>query len=369
MKSVWGCCFGTFILILALAYGARTLADRTDGQVLESQTASQSSEFRVRSNTFIREDEEDRAQVTYQWWDHGDDSYSVVFSLAGDVIRQSEEEFGYYPAEMNAYVEERLKPFRVRMIRELRSFVLNQMSKSRYGYYFYIEDKDQFSFQLKMIAPATVAKEHEKIKAEFKKIVDRLAKKQARFVKDIQSQDLKFKRQYLGDRGFRLEGTQLFVDYAWVIRNNRDRLGPAIESLSRVARGRSVREFLSILLAFVQSMGYGIPPDAEGDKVILGFWPPPKVLVNNYGDCDSKGAVFASLWTYFKRYPLLLIRIPEHMFLGIAIPSYRGPQFHFNGLRYTLCEVTGPELVPPGFLSSYSRLHMERGGFHYELVR
>ncbi len=369
MKSLCLCWVGTFLLMLALSFGARTLADRIDGHAIEPRAVSQSSDFRVRPNTFIREDEADSAQVTYQWWDYGDDSYSVVFSLARDVIRQSEEEFGYYPAEMDAYVEEGLKPFRVRMIRELRAFVLNQISKSRYGYYFYIEDKDALSFQLKMIAPATVAKEHEKIKAEFKKIVDRLAKKQARYVKDIQSEDLKFKRRYLANRGFRLDGTDLFVDYAWVIRNNRDRLAPAIESLSRVAQGKSIREFLSILLAFVQSMGYGVPPDAEGDKVILGFWPPPKVLVNNYGDCDSKGAVFASLWTHFERYPLLLIRIPEHMFLGIAIPSYRGPQFTFNGLRYTLCEVTGPELVPPGFLSGYSRLHLERGRFHYELVR
>jgi hypothetical protein len=369
MKGLYFCCAGILLLIFALSYGALALSDRTDGHVIVPQPVSQSSEFRIRSNTFIREDEEDRSQVTYQWWDHGDDSYSIVFSLAGDVIRQSEEEFGYFPVEMDAYVEERLMPSRVRMIRELRAFVLNQMSKSRYGYYFYIEDKDSLSFQLKMIAPATAAKEHEKIKAEFKKIVNRLTKKQARYIKDIQSEDLKFKRQYLESRGLRLEGTNLFVDYTWVIRNNRDRLTPAIESLSRVARGKSVREFLSILLAFVQSMGYGIPPDVEGDKVILGFWPPPKVLVNNYGDCDSKGAVFASLWTYFRRYPLLLIRIPEHMFLGIAIPSYRGPQFTFNGLRYTLCEVTGPELVPPGFLSGYSRLHLERGGFHYEMVR
>ncbi len=122
-------------------------------------------------------------------------------------------------------------------------------------------------------------------------------------------------------------------------------------------------------VAFVQSMGYGTPPINEAEKIILGFWPPPKVLVNNYGDCDSKAVVFASLWGHFTRYPLILIRVPSHLFIGVAIPSFHRERFTINGLRYTFCEVSGPELVPPGFISPLSRVYLENGGFHYELIR
>jgi hypothetical protein len=37
-----------------------------------------------------------------------------------------------------------------------------------------------------------------------------------------------------------------------------------------------------------------------------------------------------------------------------------------GGLRYTLCEVTGLELLPPGYISSYSQMYLESGRYSYE---
>jgi len=345
-------------------------ADHPGTSGLAAWMPEQESGYRIRSNQFGKEEEGDESRLSYFWWDHGDNPYTVVFSLSKAAIQESVDEFGYYPADMNAYVEPRLEPRRTRMLSDLKKYVLKLLARSTYGHYYYIQDDAALSFKLKIMTPPTLSEaELDSIRVEFQKIVRAVARKQEPYIKKIQNQELKIKQEFLEARGFRLQGRELYVNYSWVIKRNRDRISNLIEGLKREVRSSSLREFLSLLLAFVQSIGYGTPPLDEADKVILGFWPPPKVLVNNYGDCDSKGALFASVWTQFRHYPLLLIRIPEHLFVGIALPSFQGEQFTINGLRYTFCEVTGPELIPPGFLSPLSRFYLERGGFHYELLR
>jgi hypothetical protein len=126
---------------------------------------------------------------------------------------------------------------------------------------------------------------------------------------------------------------------------------------------------MALMLAFIQKIRYGLPPLKEKDKVILEFWVPPKVLVNNYGDCDSKGVAFASMWTTFKKYPFILIKIPKHLFVGVAIPSIGGEGFVINGIRYTLLEVTGPDLIPPGLITQYSHFYLQSGKYRYELIQ
>jgi hypothetical protein len=341
-----------------------------DSSIPVMRPLDQATSYRIRSNQFSREEVEDESRLSYFWWDHGDNPYTVVFSLSNEAIRQSEDEFGYYPRDLDGYVAPRLAPLQTRLLKELRKHVLKLLAKSPYGHYVYIEDSALLSFNLKIMAPPSLSQQElENVREEFQKIASSVAKKQGPYIKKIQAEELKIKRQYLETCGFRLEGNSLFVDYSWVIKRNKIRIRPLVEGLQREVKGRSLREFLSLLLAYVQSMGYGTPPLVEADKVILGFWPPPKVLLNNYGDCDSKGALFTSIWTQFRRYPLLLIKIPRHMFIGIAIPSFQGQQSTINGLRYTFCEVTGPQLIPPGFLNPSSLYYLEQGGYHYELIR
>ena len=93
------------------------------------------------------------------------------------------------------------------------------------------------------------------------------------------------------------------------------------------------------------------------------------VLVNNMGDCDSKSVLFASLWTIFRSYRLLLIKIPNHMLVGVAVPSYSTEGVVINGLRYTLLEVTGQDKMPPGLITPRSRTFIQGGSYIYELVR
>jgi hypothetical protein len=130
----------------------------------------------------------------------------------------------------------------------------------------------------------------------------------------------------------------------------------------------SLYQFLGLLLSFIQDVRYYIPPLRERGKTILSFWVPPRVLADNFGDCDSKGVTFASFWTNFKKYPILLITVPNHFFVGLGIPSFTGEGLVINGVRYTLCEVTGPGKMPPGMIGRFSQVCLQNGQYVYEIV-
>ena len=370
MKSLGLVFVGLLCLCVALMYWAWSLNLPPQNAEPARISPAQGEGYRIRSNQFKRDQEGEQNLLSYFWWDFRENPFTAVFSLSQATVQESDLEFGYYPTDMDAYVNPRTAPLQEEMLKEMRNVVIKLITKSRYGHYFYIEQKDAVSFNLKIVTPPSVsAEEQKRIKTEFQKVVRSLAKKQAPYIKRIQAEELKIKQEFLATCGLRVEGRSLLINYAWVIERNRERVVPVVASLRRESEGKSLKDFLSMLLAFVQSMGYGTPPLDDAEKIILGFWPPPKVLVNNYGDCDSKAVVFGSLWGHFTRYPLLLIRIPRHLFIGVAIPSFQREQFTINGLRYTFCEVSGPDLVPPGIISPLSRIHLENGGFHYELIR
>ena len=48
-----------------------------------------------------------------------------------------------------------------------------------------------------------------------------------------------------------------------------------------------LHQFLGLLLAFIQEIRYYVPSLSEKGKVILEFWVPSRILVENFGDCDS----------------------------------------------------------------------------------
>ncbi|MGD8535381.1 MAG: hypothetical protein PVF66_05970 [Candidatus Aminicenantes bacterium] len=326
----------------------------------------QSSESVPVQNSFEKKETPDEFELTYGWRDHKGKNHSVNFSLSKQQLADAEDEFGYYPGELRTYLEESVQIMRDEMMSHLTRFTTEQILASKYARYISMDNVSLKDFSLKLSAPPSLSQE---AKVEFARITDVINQEKEVYLQRIEKEQEKKRKEYLETKGFRFTGDRMDVNYRLIVLNNRPRIKQVVEAMRRESGKKSLHQFLALMLAFIQEIRYGIPPLKEEDKIILEFWVPPKVLVSNFGDCDSKGVTLASLWTSFKKYPFLLIKIPKHLFVGVAIPSVGGGGLVINGIRYTLCEVTGPDLIPPGLITQYSLLHLQGGNYRYELIK
>jgi len=315
---------------------------------------------------YEKEGTESGYKLTYGWEDYEKNTHNITFSILKQQLLDAESEFGYYPDELEKHMSEHLEKKQGEMISYLEKFISQRLLRSKYSQYFFMDNVSPKDFKLKLSAPPSIYK---KAKAEFDRIKNELTREQTTYQKKIEKDQKKRKEAFLNKRGFRFFGDKIGVNYSLCIQNNRARVKQVVEAMRSESKKKSLRQFLALMLAFIQEVRYGLPPIQENNKVILEFWVPPKVLVYNIGDCDSKGVTFASMWINFKRYPLLLIKVPKHLFVGLAIPSIGGEGFTINGLRYTLCEVTGPGKIPPGLITRYSQFYLEGRQFRYELIK
>jgi len=317
------------------------------------------------TNSFEKKETPDEFELTYGWKDFKGKNHSMNFSLSKQQIAEAEDEFGYYPEELRTYLEESIQIMRDEMMSHLTRFTSEQILSSKYARYISMDNVSLKDFSLKLSAPPSISQE---AKVEFNRITDVINQEKEVYLQRIESEQEKKRKEFLEKKGFRFTGDRMDVNYRLIVLNNRPRVKQVVEAMRKESGKKSLHQFLELMLAFIQEIRYGLPPLKEGDKVILELWVPPKVLVNNFGDCDSKGVTLASLWTNFKKYPFLLIKIPKHLFIGVAIPSVGGG-LTVNGIRYTLCEVSGPDLIPPGLITQYSLHHLQGGNYRYELIR
>ncbi len=325
----------------------------------------QSSKPAQVTNSFEKKEMADEFELTYGWNDFKGKTHSINFSLSKQQLAEADDEFGYNPEELRIYLEKSVQIMRDEMMSHLTRFTTEQILASKYGRYITMDNVSLKDFSLKLSAPPSISEE---AKIEFSRITEVINQEKEIYMQRIEKEQEKKRKEYLEKRGFRFTGDRMDVNYRLIVLNNRPRVKQVVEAMRKESGKMSLNQFLALMLAFIQEIEYGIPPLKEEDKVILEFWVPPKVLVNNFGDCDSKGVTLASLWISFKKYPFLLIKIPKHLFVGVAIPSVGGG-LTVNGIRYTLCEVAGPDLIPPGLITQYSLLHLQGGNYRYELIK
>ena len=308
-------------------------------------------------------------QLAYTWQDYSLRSRRISFDINKRDLEASELEFGYFTSELENFVEAQVRDSRIEMIKNLKKYTERQIAQSEFTQYLSIREAGALSFNLSLsIPPSQPPSLYKKAKAEYERITLGLAREQERYLKAIEKEISQYKKTYLENRGFRLDKDTISVNYNQSVKRNRPRVRSVVGRIRDVAGDVSLNYFLALILSFVQEIQYGIPPTEEQGKIILGFWPPLKVLVNNFGDCDSKGVTFASMWMNYKKFPVILIKVPEHLFVGLAIPSLGREGIVINGLRYTLCEVTGKDKMPPGLISAFSRRYLESGRFRYEII-
>ncbi|MCJ7582279.1 MAG: hypothetical protein MUP98_17330 [Candidatus Aminicenantes bacterium] len=354
--------FLVFVLLLAALYFPHQNRPPIDRQIMfqvASETGSKSARFNSVESEFD-------FRLTYDWEDFNENDFSVSFSLSKNALKEAEDEFGFYPDEFEKYVAGKLTPLRNEMIVHLKKITQKLIKKSKYSEHFFIDEDNPDSFNLRLTSPPLMQSQ---LRSEFKRITSEIARQQTKYYKKIESASLVHKRDFLQNSGLRYIGDKIGVNYGLLVKINQERVRQVFQNLLEESRGLNFQQFLSFLLSYIQEIRYSIPPVMENGKYIMGFWVPPKVLINNFGDCDSKGVTFASLWINFKKYPILLIQIPKHLFIGLAVPSFSEEGVTINGLRYTLCEVTGPDKIPPGMIAPYSQLHLDGGNYTYELIK
>jgi hypothetical protein len=315
--------------------------------------------------SFDRNETSTAYELTYGWKDFKGELNTVSFPLSKQQLAEAEAEFGYYPDELDKFLEENLQKRSEEMMSHLERFASQQVLLSKYSRYITMDKVSPKDFNLKVSAPASLSKE---AKEEFDRIMNEITTEREAYLERIEKEQEKKRKEFLENRGFRFTGDSMGVNYRLVVYNNSPRVKQVVETMREKFRKKSLQQFLALMLAFIQQVRYGLPPLEEKNRVILEFWVPPKVLVSNFGDCDSKGVTFASMWTNFKKYPFVLIKIPKHLFVGVAVPSIGGEGFTINGIRYTLCEVTGPDLIPPGLITQYSLFYLQGGNYRYELI-
>lgn len=351
-----------FVLLLAAIYFPHQNPLPGESQIM-LQIASGTDNNSAR---FSSVESEYDYMLTYDWEDFNKNNFSVSFSLSKKALKEAEDEFGYYPDELKKYVDRNLTPLRKEMIIRLKTITQKLIAKSKYSEYFSIAEDNSDSFNLRLSALPSMQNQ---LRSEFKRITSEIARQQAKDLKKIERERRIQEKDFLFDTGLRYIGDKIGVNYGLLVKNNKERVKQVFQNLLNKSNGLNFQQFLSFLLSYIQEIRYSIPPLMEEGKYIMGFWVPPKVLINNFGDCDSKGVTFASLWINFKKYPILLIRIPKHLFIGLALPSFSEEGVTINGLRYTLCEVTGPGKFPPGMIAPFSQLHFNGGNYSYELIR
>ncbi|GAB4314058.1 MAG: hypothetical protein Kow00127_05190 [Bacteroidales bacterium] len=128
---------------------------------------------------------------------------------------------------------------------------------------------------------------------------------------------------------------------------------PVARALSSLADSLGItgREQLILLAArFVQNIPYGTVESYKKGIHTGGFAPPPLLLSNGYGDCDSKAVLFAGIIRYLlPGEEVWYLNLPNHTLCAIKGNPEKGDRWlRINGEIFLPLEVSGPGNANPG---------------------
>jgi hypothetical protein len=183
--------------------------------------------------------------------------------------------------------------------------------------------------------------EKERAKKEIDQVLEMLKS-------EIPKRQTEISSKLYAEKGFRLEKNEVRIDYKKLAIQSEPELLNCFEAIRASGGNYNERQLIGLYLAFLQEIRYEVPPLREKERYIQGLWTPGEVVVNNHGDCDSKSVTYAALC---KRLgiPVIVIRIPGHVLVGVQSIPGPGQQFVRIGNRYfVLCEPAGPAKLYPG---------------------
>ena len=141
----------------------------------------------------------------------------------------------------------------------------------------------------------------------------------------------------------------LRVDFASVARQQTRSVRSIASAIRRNTQGQPMRNRISYALNFMQSIPYDTlrSRNATGQ---IGFVEPLTLFDINRGDCDTKSTAMAAiLRNLYPDLKMIMVLVPNHAFLAVAIPQRKGDNFvRYRGVNYVVLEAAGPALTPVG---------------------
>ncbi len=145
---------------------------------------------------------------------------------------------------------------------------------------------------------------------------------------------------------FKQEGSRLLPDYSAMIQYYRPFVRPVAKLIRQILSGRNAdneRNRIELAMRFVQDIPYAVPPDRRGGKITSGVFSPPEILINGYGDCDSKVILFIGILSYLiDPERIVILRQKNHLLSAVRENPKDGEIFvRYRGKKYLIAETAG----------------------------
>jgi hypothetical protein len=281
-------------------------------------------------NAFKRRESADAYEVEYGFIDHQGESHDVACRILRADHQRLGARFGYVERDLRGQV----------VARE-QAFADDELTRRGLAPYFRI---DVSATEVRSRVSATPGVWSDLSPQRIQELLGALQKLR----EDVVEKGPEIETSIYRERGVRLEGRELSIDYPGLVRWSAPALDACAKALRWAGAGYDERQYLGMFVAFLQEIRYEVPPEVQNGRETLGLWVPTEVIANDHGDCDSKAVTFCALWRAFAA-PTLVIILPRHVLVGVAMAPGPGQQFVRLGNRYyVLCEVAGPGKSAPG---------------------
>ena len=116
-----------------------------------------------------------------------------------------------------------------------------------------------------------------------------------------------------------------------------------VEALSIYGKDNR-QERIEMAMRFVQDIPYGVPEFANKETHFGGVNPPPKLLIDMLGDCDSKALLFTGILIHLiKSEDIIFLNQPHHLLSAIREEPKRGQTYvRYKRKKYLIAETAGP---------------------------
>ncbi|MCF8369280.1 MAG: hypothetical protein K9G76_09585 [Bacteroidales bacterium] len=104
------------------------------------------------------------------------------------------------------------------------------------------------------------------------------------------------------------------------------------------------RNRIEMAIRLVQDIPYGVPTYEDEVMHYGGVSPPPKLLIDGFGDCDSKALLFVGILSYLiPAKDIVFLNQPEHVLSAVKASPEKGLTYiAYQQENYLIAETAGP---------------------------